>query len=98
MLHVFCQPRRGAASHETHQAVQVETARQPLPFLTHVLQAAKQKAPSTKSLLDHSERTLTRMTTFRVDFLSRIGRHLLCMRFAKIFVRSRPFSIGVSEN
>lgn len=79
--------RTGAAPHETHQTVKVEAARQPAPFLSDIAQAAQQKIAGTECLLDHSEWTLTRMTTRRVYFLSLIGRHLLCMSLANVFVR-----------
>lgn len=44
-----------------------------------MLQAAKQKAASTKRLLDHGEGTLTWMTTPRIDLLSSNRRmHVEC--------------------
>ena len=87
MSHEVCHFRASAAPHQTHQTVKVETARQPTPFLLNILQATKQKAASTKRLLDHRERTLTRMTTPRINFLSSIGRHLPGMSGPNFFVR-----------
>jgi hypothetical protein len=79
--------RTCTAPHQTHQAVKIEIAFQPTPFLTHVLQPAKQKAVSTERVFDQSERTLTGMKTPRIDLPRRIRRHFLCMSVARIFVR-----------
>ena len=76
----------GAAAHQTEQTVEIERARQPVPFLLDPIQTAQKKTPSAQVLLDHRERPLAGMAATRVLLLRLVRCHLHRVRFTESFV------------
>ena len=75
-----------AAAHQTEQTVEIERARQPVPFLLDPIQTAQKKTPRAKVLLDHRERPRAGMAAARVLLLRLVGCHLHRVRFTESFV------------